>query len=318
MSAHVGGPERPVTGSDFVRSGKVITIAEAKANAATVHAQAAQNLLLPSVNQRLETTAAVPSVADYLATRNWLERELEPPEPLLGDVITNSTRMFLAGPTGLGKSHICMAMAGGMATGKGFMHWRASRPCRVLYIDGEMARDLVQERLADLARRTPSADRAALLSNLIVLSADDCEELAKRFPKLGRLEALNTEAGKKFILRLIEELGGVDAIFFDNRMSLLSGDMKEELPWTETMPLVQALTSKRIAQVWVDHTGHDTSKIYGTKTKEWQFDAVALMSKVERPGLDIAFSLEFSKARRRKPSNRADFAKTTFTVQDDV
>lgn len=112
-------------------------------------------------------------------------------------------------------------------------------------------------------------------------------------PDLGEMGPLNTAEGQAFVLKLIDRIGGVDAVFLDNRMSLLSGDMKEEQPWTDTMKLVKELTRRRIAQVWIDHTGHDTGRIYGTKTKEWQFDTVALMEKADRPGCDIAFSLKF-------------------------
>jgi hypothetical protein len=260
-----------------------------------------------------ETPAADAALSDFLNTGHWLARELEPPEPLLGEIITNTTRMFVGGPTGLGKTHLGMAMAAGMASGQGFLHWEAARPSRVLYIDGEMARDLVQERLADLQRRMGDAD----LSGLFVLCTEDYEELAARFPTMGAFAPLNTEDGRQFILNLVAMLGGVDAVFFDNRMSLTPGDMKDEEPWMQTMPLVKELTRQRIAQVWLDHTGNATDRLYGTKTKEWQFDSVALLSKVQRPGVDIAFAMEFTKARRRKPSNRADFEKTIFAMMGD-
>src|SRR3954471_10881273 len=51
-----------------------------------------------------------PNLADFLSTGSWLERKLEPPEPLLGEIITNTTRMFIGGSTGLGKTHLGMAM----------------------------------------------------------------------------------------------------------------------------------------------------------------------------------------------------------------
>ncbi|MFL5337463.1 MAG: AAA family ATPase [Geminicoccaceae bacterium] len=237
----------------------------------------------PVVDAELPAVGDV-SLAAFLATPAWLKRELEPPEPLLGEIITNTTRLMIGGPTGIGKTHLVLGMAAGMASSHGFLHWRASRASSVLYVDGEMPRDLVKERLTDVARRMPGAD----LSRLFVFCREDCEWLAQQFPELGEMGPLNTEEGQQFILRLIERLGGVDVVFLDNRMSLLSGDMKEEQPWTDTMPLVKALTRRRIAQIWIDHTGHNTGQLYGTKTKEWQFDAVALLTKAERPGLDTS------------------------------
>jgi hypothetical protein len=253
------------------------------------------------------------SLAGFLSADNWTTRELEIPEPLLGEVITNTTRLFIGGETGVGKTNVGFAMAGGMSVGKGFLHWSSSRPCRVLYIDGEMARDLVQERLRDLKRRMGVQD----LPNLFVLCREDCEEIARMFPDMGELKPLNSPEGQAFVLKAVDMIGGIDVIVFDNRMSLLDGDMKDEVPWTQTMPLVKAITAKRIGQVWFDHMGNDTTRLYGTKTKEWQFDSVAVLEKVKRPDTDVSFSMTFTKARRRKPSNRTDFEPITVALLND-
>ena len=173
----------------------------------------------------------------------------------------------------------------------------------VPYIDGEMARDLVQERLTDLKRRIHGAD----LSKLIVISRED-------FPEM---EPLNTDAGREFVLGLIEQYG-IGAVFLDNRMSLTSGDMKDEQSWTETMPLVRELTRRHVALILVDHTGHENTKVYGTKTKEWQFDFVVLLQDAKRPGADLAFKLEFTKARRRRPANRQEFESVIFSIVEDT
>lgn len=101
-------------------------------------------------------------------------------------------------------------------------------------------------------------------------------------------------------------------------MSLLAGDMKDEVPWTETMPLVKELTRRRIAQVWFDHMGHNTEHIYGSKTKEWQIDVVAILKAVEVADADLSFRIEFTKARRREKTNRADFEPVTVTLREDV
>ena len=85
----------------------------------------------------------------------------------------------------------------------------------------------------------------------------------------------------------------------------------------ETMPLIRDLARTRVAQVWIDHTGHNTGQIYGTTTKEWQLDAVIHLSKVERVGTDIAFQLEFTKARRRRPETRRDFETLALILTDD-
>jgi hypothetical protein len=83
--------------------------------------------------------------------------------------------------------------------------------------------------------------------------------------------------------------------------------MKEGEPWSQVMPWVRKLTSRSIGQVWIHHTGHDETRSYGDKTKEWQLDTVLRMEPAANAGADIAFNLEFRKARERTPTNRADF-----------
>ena len=46
-------------------------------------------------------------------------------------------------------------------------------------------------------------------------------------PTLPPFAPLNTLPGRKFLLALMTELGGVDLVIFDNVMSLIAGDQKD-------------------------------------------------------------------------------------------
>jgi hypothetical protein len=256
-------------------------------------------------------------LAEQLAAGAWLVREVPPMESLLGEFITAATRCFIVGRTGLGKTLLGLAMAIGMASGEGFLHWRSSRPARVVYIDGEMPIDLLIERVRDAARRIGHED---LLGNLMLFSAEDAEELAEQYPTLGMLEPLNTDPGQDFIKRLCAVLKP-DTIIFDNVQALLVGVQKEEETWLPVLPLVQWLTKQRIAQVWIDHTGHNTDRQYGSSLKSWRFDVVGHMADLTadqtREPQDTAFVLSFTKARRRKPANWDDFAPHIIRLRQD-
>jgi hypothetical protein len=82
------------------------------------------------------------------------------------------------------------------------------------------------------------------------------------------------------------------------------------------MTLVRALTKRRIGQLWMHHTGHDASRGYGTKTREWQLDLVMHLTKAERPDTDVSFTLSFPKARERTPNNREDFSEVNIALVD--
>jgi hypothetical protein len=235
----------------------------------------------------------------------WLTRLIERPTPILGELICTTTRGMVGGPTGAGKTHLAMGMAGAIVTGTDFLHWRGSaNPLPVLYVDGEMAQDLIFDRMADLYRRLK---QPVDFGNFHMLCRED-------FPSL---EGLNTAGGRALLLQRVEDIKPA-VVFLDNRMCLLDGDMKENMPWKETMPLALELTRRKTAQVWLDHTGHATDKIYGDKTKEFQMDFVGLLEAMDDDQKsDINIRLKFPKARRRRPETRADFAAVRITLKDD-
>jgi hypothetical protein len=235
-----------------------------------------------------------PADPNQFTLQYWLNRDLPEPDFLLGSLLTTTSRVLLIGPTGIGKTNLGLAIAFAIATGSSFLHWAARRPARVLYIDGEMSPRLMKDRLQDAAQR-----QGSMPSTLWIINRED-------FPNLP---PLNTEEGQQFVEWMIEKIGGVDAIMFDNIQSLLIGSHKDDEIWAPVLPWIRHLTAKKIGQGWLHHTGHDTSKGYGDKTREWQFDTVALMKAPETPasGRLIEFNLTFLKARERTPANRADF-----------
>ena len=227
-----------------------------------------------------------------LTLEEWLARQLPEPDCLLGKWLTTTTRAIINAPTGLGKTMLGIGLGMRMAAGVGFLHWLGVRPSVVLFIDGEMtARGLKRRLIAEVQRlgQQPAGFHAL------------CHEDIENF------QPLNTPAGQKQIEDVLKRIGRVDFIFFDNIMSLIAGDMKEEDGWRQTLPWIKSLTKRSIGQLWLHHTGHDESHGYGTKTREWQMDVVGHCRRLVQPGIDVAFQLTFTKARDRTVDNREDF-----------
>jgi AAA domain len=189
---------------------------------------------------------------------------------------------------------MALAWAFALAFGRNFLRWRSRRKARVLFVDGEMPRDLLQDRL-QLMCRLIKIDPDETDDYLSVLSKEDYDDM----------QPLDTEEGQAWLDEFIKTHGPFDFIVFDNIMTLCSGIMKEEESWQALKPYVLGLTKRRIGQLWIHHTGHDATHSYGTKTREWQMDTVI---KAESLSTDhISFNLIFKKHTRSKPSNYEDF-----------
>jgi hypothetical protein len=252
------------------------------------------------------TTAAPPKIEiatlPPLTLNDWRDRDLPEPDFIMGHWLTTTSRVLLTAATGLGKTNWGIALGMRSAAGEDFLHWRAHRPCRVLYIDGEMSRRLLRQRVLDEERRVGITPEF-----FFALSHEDIEGF----------KPLNTIEGQTWMNALIEKLGGVDLVIVDNIMSLTVGDMKDPEPWQHTIPWAHSLTKRAVGQVWIHHTGHDESRSYGDKTREWQMDTVAHLDAVKRDETDVSFALAFRKARERTPSTRFDFQDVKIALVDD-
>jgi hypothetical protein len=294
---------------------------EASAERAAAAAGAAEADAAAKVVNAAELAERGAELRALLSVYSWSERDIPEPDRLLGDLITTTTRVFLVGRTGLGKTLLGIAIAAGVASGQGFLKWRSSRPARVLYIDGEMPAELIKLRARDALRRLE--DTSIAPGNLLIFGRDIEAEARKVYPMLPEFAPLNTEGGRAFLLALIKVIGGIDLLVFDNVMSLISGDQKDEVPWSETLPLVSTLTDMRIGQLWLDHTGHNSDRQYGSSTKAWRFDAVGVMGPLKDGESDprsTGFALSFDhpgKARRRTPDNWQDFEAQIIHLAND-
>ena len=236
-----------------------------------------------------------------LTLNDWATRELAPPDFISGSWLSTTSRVLVFAPTGEGKTLKALALGIRIANGSPFLHWPGIRRTRVLYIDGEMSSRLLKARLAAETKRV-----GAQPDTFFALSWEDIEDF----------QPLNTKAGQLQIENIIR-IYGIEFIIFDNIMVLISGDQKDEEGWRQILPWIKSLTKRCIGQMWLHHTGHDETRSYGTKTREWQMDTVMQMEHFERDDTDVSFTLKFPKARERAPGNRADFEDVRVALVDD-
>lgn len=237
-----------------------------------------------------------------LTIGEWRARQLMEPDFLLGNWLTTTSRVLMTAATGLGKTNFAVAVGQSTSAGADFLHWSGRWPASVLYIDGEMSARLLRTRLIDEAGRQGHDPKF-----FYALSHED----------VPNFQPLNTPRGQEAIERIIADIGTVDLIIFDNIMSLIAGDQKDTLPWQQTLPWAISLTRRGIGQIWIHHTGHDETRGYGDKAREWQMDTVIHLETAKREDTDVSFTLEFRKARERTPTTRFDFQDVKIALVND-
>ena len=235
---------------------------------------------------RIHVTA--PAARDILRPAAWLKRKLPDRDFLYEHLLSTTCRWLVFGETGVGKTLLILDLAFAAATGANFLDWTSGRggePFRVMYFDGEMAAETMKERI--IAAALQYGEDAEIL----IFCQDDMRLRGESMPPF------DTPAGQAWLMREVDAFHP-DLIVFDSIMALTSGNMSEEEPWKPVLPLIRTLTARRVGQIWMHHPGHDASRSFGTKTREWEMDVVLRLTKIEDRD-DGAFRAEFRKSRRR-------------------
>ena len=238
-----------------------------------------------------------PPPREPLLLSSWLTRKLPPRDFLLGQLLCTTSRWLINGETGVGKTLVGMDVGAAIAAGQHFLNWEGrGKPARVMYIDGELPSETFKERMELIASHygPDLAFWGYCRDDIVLRGGED-------------IPPLNLPEGEAWLLKEIEDVKP-DLIIFDSIMCLLTGEMGKEESWAPVKLLVKKISSKRVAQVWMHHTGHDATKGFGTKTREWEMDTVIMLSKADPEKDDGAIKLEFTKARLRTPANFQQFA----------
>jgi RecA-family ATPase len=216
---------------------------------------------------------------------SWLQRKLPPRDYLLEGVLSTTSRYWIFGKTGIGKTLFTLELGYAIAAGRDFLNWRCVRRARVMYLDGEMPAETMKERI----------EAAAAIYGI------DVEFYAYNRDVLGQDEMLplNTPAGQNWLWQEVEKIRP-DLIIFDSIMCLLTGNLRDEETFKPCLPLVQQLSGRRIGQIWANHTGKNAEQSYGDSGKEWHFDSMIRLGQEQENG---PIMLEFTKKRLCTPKN---------------
>lgn len=177
---------------------------------------------------------------------------IPPRRPIIGDWFCESDLGFVFAPRGLGKTWFALGLGVAIACKTEFGPWKVHDHAPVLYVDGEMPCQSLEERIAGLC----GDDELTVLNH---------ESL---FHLTGRVVNLTDAKVQQAITRLCLEKG-FKVLILDNLSCLFSGMKENDADsWETVLPWLLELRRNRIAVVIVAHSGRSGQNMRGTSRRE--------------------------------------------------
>ena len=210
--------------------------------------------------------------------------KVKPRECYLGTWLRESSLGWVYGPRGQGKTWFSLGLARAIAEGSAFGSWHASKSRRVVYVDGEMPLDSIQER--DNSLRTQTAPIHFLNHEVY-------------FDKTGKALNLTDPDTQRSLTKLLLDIGA-EVVVMDNLSCLFNGMAENEADdWEKVLPWLLDLRRHKIAVIIVHHSGRAGTHMRGTSRRE---DAATWIIRLTEPstGHDVdgvSFVAAFTKKR---------------------
>jgi hypothetical protein len=210
-------------------------------------------------------TLIAPEAGDPLGTsplrvfdvRELLSLQLARRDFVLEPILRERDSMMIYSWRGVGKTLLGLSLAHAIVTGKDCLGWRAPRPRRVLYIDGELPLQTLQERVA-LMIGDESVDPAYLR-----FLTHDAQE--RGLPDLG------TREGQEALRLIIEP---ADLVFIDSLSTLMRRAKENEAEgWVPMQEYLLQLRRGGKTTVLMHHEGKGGTQ-RGTSKREDILDTV--------------------------------------------
>lgn len=229
--------------------------------------------------------AAVTSV-QAVTIEELLQRKIPMREYILNPWLREKEIGLVHAWRGIGKTFFTLNLAYASASGGSYLGWRAPRPRKVLYIDGEMPARTMQERLAAIIKGSETVD-AFDPENLRFICADLQD---------APLPNLSTREGQAAIAPHVET---ADLVIIDSISTLASyGEENAAESWLPLQAWALDLRRRGKTVVFVHHDGKGGQQ-RGTSKREDILDVVIHLRRPSDydPSEGARFEVHFAKAR---------------------
>jgi len=208
-----------------------------------------------------------------------LAADLPARKAILDPILSKKSLTMVYGPRGLGKTHVALGIAWAAASGQSFLKWTATRPHRVVYVDGEMAAVDLQARLRQFGSAPPDL-------NFLIADLNPKTVMADLIGTAGQVSLMRAWGRQPELLVL------------DNLSSLMGLRGNSADRWGEVQHWLAIMRRAGMAVLMLHHANKDGDQ-RGTSQREDALDVVMSMRPPSdhTPQQGARFELHFEKAR---------------------
>ena len=230
-----------------------------------------------------------------LGLGEFLQMDLPERQRILEPWLFESSRNMVFSQRGVGKTYFALNCAYAVASGGEFLSYKAPKPRSVLYVDGEMPSQLMQERLAEIQSYAINsgmdADHVDAVEQNFQLITPDLQP-----PGQKRLNLTNPEH-QETLEPFIEK---ADLVVLDNISTLMRGGQENEAASWEPVQdwALSTMQGNCRTILWVHHAGKGGAQ-RGTSKREDDLDTVVQLKRPPdyRPEHGASFEVHFTKGR---------------------
>ena len=243
------------------------------------------NTVTSTTTSDLNWPMTTPSKLKAYNIKEFLELQIPVAEYILHPILCERRHIMIYAPRGAGKTWFCLSLAYSAATGITLIErYPAQKPCKVLYIDGEMSAYDLQQRIASI---TGGDIPQGFEDNFKILTHDLC---AGPMPNIA--DTFGQDEYEPFIKN-------VDVIFVDNVSSLMPhANENDSEGWAKAKEWSLEMRRRGKSVVFVHHAGKNGQQ-RGTSAREDSLDVVLALKHPPgyRTDQGARFNVYFEKAR---------------------
>jgi putative DNA primase/helicase len=195
--------------------------------------------------------------------KDFLLLQFPPREYIIEPIIPTQGITMLYAHRGIGKTFLALTIACTVAVGASVLGWKAPKPRRVVYVDGEMSGQTIQERLC------------GIISGIGIDISDTCDLRIVNITSQNRSLDLSLEDDQQLLER---HLKNTDLLILDNISTLTSVKENDADDWLNIQKWLIKLRQKNISVLLVHHAGKGGDQ-RGSSRKEDILDTVIALKR---------------------------------------